>query len=226
MRIGNNTTTDAPRPATLRRRVGWLLAACGLAFGAGCRRDMYDQPRYEAYEPSTFFADGTSSRQPVAGTIARGELRADLAYFTGKTAEGKDTDVFPMKVDRELIELGRERYLIYCSPCHGRVGDGRGMVVRRGFSPPPTFHTEYLRKIPVGHIYNVITNGYGAMYSYAARVPVRHRWAIAAYVRTLQYSQDANPEDLSPAERKALAEAGESGPPTPDDRKQLAEVKK
>ncbi len=226
MRIGNDTTTDAPRPATRRRGAGWLLAALCLALGSGCRKDMYDQPKYEPYEPSTFFGDGTSSRPTVPGTVARGELRADVAYYQGKTAEGKDVDVFPMAVDRDLIELGRERYLIYCSPCHGRLGDGRGMVVRRGFSPPPTFHTEYLKKIPVGHFYDVITHGYGAMYSYAARVPVRHRWAIAAYIRALQYSQDASPEDLSPGERGALAEAEIPGPPNPVDSKRLAEVKK
>jgi mono/diheme cytochrome c family protein len=225
MRIGNPTMNHAPCPATLRRHAGWL-AACCLVFWAGCRKDMYEQPRYKEYKPTTFFGDGTSSRAPVAGTVARGELRLDPVYYLGKTAEGKDTDVFPMPVDRDLIELGRERFQVYCSPCHGRVGDGRGMVVRRGFSPPPTFHSDYLRKIPVGHFFSVITNGYGAMYSYAARVPVKHRWAIAAYIRTLQYSQDANPEDLSPAEQKVLAAADGDGSLKPDDGKRLAEVQK
>jgi Cytochrome C oxidase, cbb3-type, subunit III len=225
MRIGNHTSKHAPRPATLRRHAGWL-AACCLIFWAGCRRDMYEQPRYKEYRPSAFFADGTSSRAPVPGTVARGELRLDPVYYLGKTAEGKDSDVFPMPVDRDLIELGHERYLVYCSPCHGRAGDGRGMVVRRGFSPPPTFHSDYLKKIPVGHFFSVMTNGYGAMYSYAARVPVKHRWAIAAYIRTLQYSQDANPQDLSPAEREALAAADDPGQPDPDDSRRLAEVKK
>ena len=106
----------------------------------------------------------------MAGTVARGDSGPTRSITLGKTAEGKDADVFPIAVDRDLIELGRERYLVFCSPCHGRLGDGRGMVVRRGFSPPPTFHAEYLRKIPVGHFYSVITNGYGAMYSYAARI--------------------------------------------------------
>jgi len=225
MRIGNHHSRNAPRPATPGRHACWL-AACCLTFWAGCRKDMYEQPKYEVYKPSTFFADGTSNRAPVAGTVARGELRLDTVYYQGKTAEGKDTDVFPMPVDRDLIELGRERYMVYCTPCHGRLGDGRGMVVRRGFSPPPTFHSDYLRKIPVGHIFGVITNGYGAMYSYAARVPVKHRWAIAAYIRTLQYSQDASPEDLSPAEQKALAAAEGGGQPKPDESKVLAEVKK
>jgi mono/diheme cytochrome c family protein len=187
---------------------------------------MYEQPKYKPYRPSSFFGDGTSSRAPVPGTVARGELRLDPVYYLGKTAEGKDTDVFPMPVDRDLIELGHERYLVYCSPCHGRAGDGRGMVVRRGFSPPPTFHSEYLRKIPVGHFFSVMTNGYGAMYSYAARVPVKHRWAIAAYIRTLQYSQDANPEDLTAKEREVLAAADHPGQSIPDESKRQAEVKK
>ena len=117
--------------------------------------------------------------------------------------------------------------MVFCTPCHGRLGDGRGMVVRRGFSPPPTFHSEYLRKIPVGHFYNVITHGYGAMYSYAARIPVQHRWAIAAYIRALQYSQDA---DARRPDRRRPQGAGRGrdrpGRTDPDDRKSLAEVQK
>jgi mono/diheme cytochrome c family protein len=225
MRIGNHNSDLAPRPATLRRHAGWL-AACCLIFWAGCRKDMYEQPKYKEYRPSAFFSDGTSSRAPVAGTVARGELRLDPVYYLGKTAEGKDTDVFPMPVDRDLIELGHQRFLVYCSPCHGRTGDGRGMVVRRGFSPPPTFHSEYLKKVPAGHFFSVMTNGYGAMYSYAARIPVKHRWAIAAYIRALQYSQDANPADLTPDEQKALADGNGDGPPKPDESKRLAEVKR
>ncbi len=142
--------------------------------------------------------------------MARGDLEADSLYYTGKV-DGKDADIFPFAVDREVLELGRERYLIYCSPCHGRAGDGRGMVVRRGFSPPPTFHSEYLRKKPVGHIYEVITHGYGAMYSYAARIPVRHRWAITAYIRAMQYSREASPDDLTDDERKNLANPPAAG---------------
>ncbi|WP_435007014.1 c-type cytochrome [Tundrisphaera lichenicola] len=223
MRIGNDTKSDAPRLTTSRRLAGWL-AACCLILQAGCRKDMYDQPKYEANDPTTFFSDGTSQRPAVAGTVARDELHLDSVYYLGKTAEGKDTEVFPMAVDRDLIELGRERYQVYCTPCHGGLGDGRGMVVRRGFSPPPSFHAEYLRKIPVGHFFDVITNGYGAMYSYGSRVPVKHRWAIAAYIRTLQYSQDASPEDLTPAQQKALAEADRST--NPDESRRLAEVTK
>jgi mono/diheme cytochrome c family protein len=204
MRTGNEPKIEAPRPARALARIG-LAAAC-LVFWTGCRKDMYAQPKYEDYEPSTSFADGTSSRPIVAGTVARGELRADDHYYTGKV-DGKEVDTFPFAVDAATLELGRERFGVFCAPCHGRVGDGAGMVVRRGFSPPPTFHSPYLRDIPVGHFFTVITNGYGAMYSYAARIPVDQRWAIAAYIRTLQYSQNAQPADLTEDDRQKLAEA-------------------
>ena len=148
MRIGNPTHTDDPRRRLRRRRAGGL-ALC-LALPGDCRTDMYAQPRYEPYEPATFFSDGTSSRPIIAGTVARGELRADTLYYTGKV-DGKDADVFPFPIDEATLEMGRERYMVFCTPCHGRLGNGKGMVVRRGFSPPPTFHSDYLRKIPVGH---------------------------------------------------------------------------
>ncbi len=223
MRTGNDTPTEAARPRASKGLAGALAMA--LLFVAGCRKDMYDQPKYEPYDPSTIFKDGTSSRPQIEGTVARGDLRADSHFYEGKV-DGKDAETFPFAIDKETLELGRERYLIYCSPCHGRAGDGRGMVVRRGFSPPPTFHAEYLRKIPVGHFYGVITNGYGAMYSYAARIPVKHRWAIAAYIRALQYSRDAPSGDLSDEDRKRLAEAATPRNPTTDDRKSLAEASK
>ncbi len=223
MRTGNDTPENSTRSRASRLPIVPLAAL--LLLSTGCRKDMYDQPKYEPYDPSTIFKDGTSSRPQVVGTVARADLKADSYYYEGK-ADGKDVDKFPFEMTSETLELGRQRYQVFCSPCHGRLGDGRGMVVRRGFSPPPSFHAEYLRKIPVGHFYNVITHGYGAMYSYAARVPVRHRWAIAAYIRALQYSQDASPEDLSPGERGALAEAEIPGPPNPVDSKRLAEVKK
>ena len=200
------TGNDSPPTATPKRGTALLAGALALTLlcAAGCRRDMYDQPKYDAYDPSTFFKDGSSSRQQVEGTVARGDLESDSLYYTGKM-DGKDAAILPFAVDREVLELGRERFLIYCSPCHGRAGDGRGMIVRRGFSLVPTFHSEYLRKKPVGHIFNVITHGYGAMYSYAARIPVRDRWAITAYIRVLQYSREASADDLTPAERDELA---------------------
>ena len=202
------------------RRIALLAGGLALVLLAapGCRRDMYDQPKYDAYDPSTFFRDGSSSRQQIEGTVARGDLEADPLYYHGKV-DGKDADIFPFAVDRETIELGRERYLIYCSPCHGRAGDGRGMVVRRGFSPPPTFHSEYLRKKPVGHIFGVITHGYGAMYSYASRIPVRDRWAITAFIRAMQYSREASLDDLTEDEKKNLANPPAAGQTTPEDHK-------
>ena len=224
MRIGNEPQADVPHVPGVRRRAVWL-AACLVIWAGGCRKDMYDQPHYEPYEPTTFFGDGTSSRPVVEGTVARGELRADSAYYEGKV-DGKDVDAFPFAIDEATLELGRTRFMVYCMPCHGQLGDGRGMVVRRGFSPPPTFHSDYLRKIPVGHFFNVMTHGYGAMYSYAARIPVRQRWAIAAYIRTLQYSQDADRKDLDDSDLKSLAELEKPGQPTRDDSKSLAEVHK
>jgi mono/diheme cytochrome c family protein len=225
MRTGNESRTDLPLASRGRsRRVGWL-AVFLVIWAGGCRRDMYDQPRYEAYEPSTFFSDGTSARPTIAGTVARDELRADTLYYQGKI-DGKDVDLFPFAIDEATLELGRDRYMVFCTPCHGRLGDGRGMVARRGFSPPPTFHSEYLRKIPVSHFYNVMTKGYGAMYSYEARIPVRHRWAIAAYIRALQYSQNASLQDLSDEDKKKIAELEKPAQPTRDESKSPAEAHK
>jgi mono/diheme cytochrome c family protein len=223
MRIGNEPRNDARSPRQARGRLtGWL--ALSLLVGlAGCRTDMYDQPKYEPYDPSSTFADGTSSRQILSGTVARGQLRADTLYYEGKI-DGKDADVFPFPIDEATLETGRERYTIFCSPCHGQQGNGKGMVVRRGFSPPPDLNSEYLRKIPVGHFYNVITHGYGAMYSYEARIPVEHRWAIAAYIRALQYSQNAERSDLTADDLKKLAESEKAGAPTREDSKSLVEV--
>ena len=223
MRIGNEPRNDARSPRRARGRLtGWL--AVSLLVGlAGCRTDMYDQPKYEPYDPSATFADGTSSRQILSGTVARGQLRADTLYYEGKI-DGKDADVFPFPIDEATLETGRERYTIFCSPCHGQQGNAKGMVVRRGFSPPPDLNSEYLRKIPVGHFYNVITHGYGAMYSYEARIPVEHRWAIAAYIRALQYSQNAERSDLTADDLKKLAESEKAAPSTRENSKSLVEV--
>jgi mono/diheme cytochrome c family protein len=204
-----------------------LAAIAPLVLLAGCRNDMYDQPRYEPYEASTFFEDGKSARPLEPGTVARGDLRTDTLMYKGQI-DGKDADVFPFAIDRSALVRGRQRYMIYCSPCHGASGDGNGMIVRRGFSRPPSFYgkrdlkapsgpvTVYddLRKAPVGHFFQVITEGHGAMYSYAARIPVEDRWKIAAYIRALQLSRYATPEDLkgisdpTPDERRLLEEAG------------------
>ncbi|KAA3450600.1 quinol:cytochrome C oxidoreductase [Mesorhizobium sp. SARCC-RB16n] len=159
---------------------------------AGCKQDMADQPRYNPLEASKQFADGMSARTPVAGSVARD---ADLAATPEK---------FPYPLTMALLLRGQQRFDIFCSPCHGRTGDGHGMVVQRGFPAPPTYHQDALRRAPDRHFYDVITNGYGAMYSYAARVPANDRWAIVAYIRALQYSRYAPADALSETLRTKL----------------------
>jgi mono/diheme cytochrome c family protein len=190
-----------------RRWPLWLL----LALYAGCsEQDMVIQPRVKPYQESAFFVDGQASRPLVAGTIARGQLRVDPAYDMGKTGDLLVAAIpDKVKVDRALLERGQERYNIYCSPCHSRSGDGRGMIVQRGFPSPPSFHEERLLDAPAGHFFNVISNGYGAMYSYASRVSVADRWAIVAYIRALQLSQHASVDDV-PQDKRTLLEEKES----------------
>jgi mono/diheme cytochrome c family protein len=183
------------------------IAVVGLALLAGaCRQDMHDQPKYKPLAPSAFFADGKAARTPVKGTVARGQLRAEEAFYTGR-AGGERVTRIPLAVTRSLVERGRERYRIFCSPCHGGLGDGQGMVVRRGFRQPPSFHQDRLREAPPGHYFDVITHGFGAMASYASRIPPEDRWAIIAYVRALQLSQRARLEDVPPERRKELESA-------------------
>jgi mono/diheme cytochrome c family protein len=158
---------------------------------------MHDQPKYTAYKPSDFFSDERSARPVVEGTVAQGHLNDDELLYTGRVG-GQPAAVFPFAIDEPLMRRGRERYDIYCSPCHGLTGEGDGMVVQRGYRRPPSFHTDRLRAAAPGHIYDVITNGFGAMPDYAAQIPVRDRWVIAAYMRALQLSQNATVAQLSP----------------------------
>jgi mono/diheme cytochrome c family protein len=184
-----------------------LLALAVTAALTGCRQDMHDQPRYRPLADSSFFPDGRASRPLVAGTIARGHLKADSRYFAGK--QGNEfVNELPVQLTRDLLVRGQQRYDIFCAPCHGRAGDGEGMVVQRGFRHPPSFHQERLHNQALGHFYDVITNGFGAMSSYASRIPVADRWAIVAYIRALQLSQNATIEDVPAAERTALQAAG------------------
>ncbi len=162
---------------------------------------MHDQPRFEALEASTLFGDGQSARPLIPGTVARGHLQTDEHFYTGKT-NGDLAVTFPSPVTREILERGRERFDIFCSPCHSRLGDGQGMVVRRGFRPPPSFQIPRLREAPVGHLFDVITNGFGGMASYASRISHQDRWAIVAYVRALQLSQNATLAEV-PAEKRS-----------------------
>jgi mono/diheme cytochrome c family protein len=180
-----------------------VVAICGLALLAGCRQDMNDQAHHEPLEHSDFFADGAASRPLPAHTIARGQLRADTHFYTGRS-KGEPVTEMPAPVSQAQLLRGRERFDIYCAPCHGRTGDGQGMIAQRGFPPPPTFHQPRLREAPVGHFYEVITNGWGLMYPYAGRVAPADRWAIIAYIRALQLSQNAALADADASQRIKL----------------------
>jgi mono/diheme cytochrome c family protein len=201
-----------------------LIALFALLFVSSCRQDMQDQPKYKPYRASDFFSDGLSMRTPPAGTVARGFLKADTEFYTGKVARAQvtgqspgqaglqatgaqtggtqtggtqaggpnelpDTTVFPFPVTEEVMTRGKERYEIYCSVCHGAAGYGDGMVTRRGYRRPPALTEQRLLDSPVGHYFDVITNGWGAMPSYSTQVAVEDRWAIIAYIRALQKSQ-------------------------------------
>jgi mono/diheme cytochrome c family protein len=164
---------------------------------------MQDQPKYIPLRQSGFFGDDRSARPFVAGTVARGQLHEDALLYTGKV-NGADATVFPFAVDDKVMARGRDRFDVYCSPCHGRTGLGDGMVVRRGYRRPPSYLDERLRNAPVGHFFDVMTNGFGAMPDYAAQIRVEDRWAIAAYIRALQLSGHATLADVPPAEREKL----------------------
>jgi mono/diheme cytochrome c family protein len=186
------------------------VALLGLL--AGCRHDMYNQPRYKPLAGSAFFPDDRSARTPPEGTVARGHLDADPAFYEGQV-NGKLVTQFPLPVTPELLARGEQRFNIYCAPCHSRLGDGNGMIVQRGYTHPPTFHQERLRTAPVGHFFDVITNGWGAMPDYAAQVTPRDRWAIIAYIRALQLSQNAPLAAVPAKERTQLNQPGPAPQP-------------
>jgi len=185
------------------------LSLTALVWSA-CRQDMHDQPKYVPLRGSTFFTDARSARPLVEGTVARGQLHDDELMYTGKV-NGQDATMFPARVDAATMARGRERFEIYCAPCHGRTGQGNGMIVLRGYRRPPSFHEERLRTAPVGHFFDVITNGFGAMPDYAAQVTPRDRWAIVAYIRALQLSHNANVNDVAPADRPKLDQPAPEG---------------
>lgn len=185
-----------------------LTALCALGF-AGCenmntlRQDMANQPRQNPLSPAPFFADGRSERPIIENTVAHGAIQDDGLFVP------KDSNAFPLPVNMELLERGQQRYGIFCSPCHGIQGDGMGMVAVRGMKHPPSYHQDRLRNEPVGYLYDVVTNGFGAMYGYSAQIPPRDRWAIIAYVRALQLSRNAPMSEL-PAELQEKLKAGGS----------------
>ena len=219
-----------------------LIAVCCLLFAPACRRDMQDQPKMKPFRSSTFFRDGLSTRPPIEGTVARGYLKTDTEFFTGKKAgrtstapsvvptqtpagpqpsgtgaapalQGPaaypdDVEVFPIAVTPETVTRGKERYEIFCSACHGLTGNGDGMIVRRGFRRAASFNDDRLRQAPVGHFFDAITNGWGVMPSYAPQIPTQDRWAIIAYVRALQLSQQSQTNQKGQAPASAPAPSG------------------
>ncbi|MGE0444910.1 MAG: cytochrome c [Vicinamibacterales bacterium] len=180
-----------------------LAAACLLL--VACRQDMHDAPRYDPLEASTFFANGAASRLPVANTVARGQLNEDRHLFEG-VVDGRPAEAFPMPVTAAVMARGQERFNVFCSPCHGRTGQGNGMIVQRGFRQPPSFHDQRLVDAPVGYYFDVMTNGFGAMQDYRSQVPAADRWAIAAYIRALQAARRGTIDDV-PAEQRGALEA-------------------
>ena len=187
------------------RRVAWLAVSALVSVFtlAGCRQDMHNQPKFIPLRETEFFADGRSERPLVPGTVPRGELRENTPYYTGMIGD-QLLDTFPGPVTGELLKRGQERYNIFCAPCHSVLGDGNGMVARRGYLRPPSFHDERLRNAPLGHFYRVMTYGSGAMPDYAQQIPPADRWAIVAYIRALQLSQDAKLADVPESERAKL----------------------
>jgi hypothetical protein len=179
------------------------LLLIALVLLSACRLDMHTQPKYKPLEQSSFFDDGRSERPVVPGTVARGHLRIDEHLYAGRI-NGQPADTFPFPITRQDLERGRERYNIYCSPCHDYTGSGRGMIVQRGFPPPPSYHIDRLRQAPVGYFFEVMTKGYGTMFSYADRVSPEDRWRIAAYIRALQLSQGATINDVPSEQRQQL----------------------
>jgi mono/diheme cytochrome c family protein len=180
------------------------LAAASLVGAAGCRQDMHDQPKIEAFERSLFFADERGARPIIQGTVPRGVAVVDTHLENGKDADGKPVTTFPFPVTKDTILRGQDRFNIYCSPCHGRTGEGDGMIVRRGFKQPTSYHIDRLRQAPPGYFYDVIKNGFATMPDYAAQIPVNDRWAIVAYIRALQLSRSATLADVPEADKKQL----------------------
>jgi mono/diheme cytochrome c family protein len=192
-------------------RTSWLALFALLL--TACHQDMYDQPKYQTYDPSTFFADGRASRPVVPGTVAVGQVETDEYLFTG-LVNGEPGDVMPFPVSRDLLERGQEQYTIFCAVCHGHSGFGRSMIAQRGGIVPANFHQDRLREAELGYFFQVISNGvyrgdpdnngYQSMYGYASRITAEDRWAIAAYIRALQLSQNATLDDVPPDQRAQL----------------------
>jgi mono/diheme cytochrome c family protein len=187
----------------LKNRIYLGPVAMSLLALTACRQDMHTEPRYQPLQETSFFGDQRSARPMVEGTVARGHLRIDEARYAGKL-DGEDIDQFPIPIAKEDIERGEARFNIYCTPCHGRTGDGNGMVVLRGFRQPPSYYSDRLINAPVGHYFDAVTNGFGAMPSYASRIQPDDRWRIIAYIRALQLSESASVNDVPADQRQNL----------------------
>jgi mono/diheme cytochrome c family protein len=197
---------------------GFMLASCGVLL-AGCnpdvlRQDMANQPKARPLAPSDFFADGRSERPLIENTVARGSIADDGLFIP------KDSNAFPLPLNAALVERGEARYKIYCAPCHGLQGDGNGLIVMRGMKRPPSYHIDRLRQSPNGYYFDVITNGFGAMYPYSAQIPPKDRWAIIAYVRALQLSRNMKAADLPESLRAKIPSAAEAGSVKPQGEKE------
>jgi mono/diheme cytochrome c family protein len=177
------------------RGSGLVIVGAALLLAGGCRQDMHDQPKYRPLRASAFFDNGSSARPLVEGTIARGTLQEDTAFFTGRVGKQFVAEM-PFPVTQEVLDRGEERYNIYCAPCHDRTGQGNGMVVQRGYRQPPSYHIDRLRQVEIGYLFDVMTNGFGVMPDYRTQVSPRDRWNIAAYIRALQLSSSAQRSDV------------------------------
>jgi mono/diheme cytochrome c family protein len=202
----NRKATGERRGVMGRGRAALLiLIAIAVVALNGCRQDMHNQPKYIPLRDSNYFPNGSSARPLVEDTVARGTLEDDEAFFTGKEG-GKEVDTLPFPLTKEVLDRGEQRFNIYCSPCHDIAGTGQGMIVRRGYRQPPSYHIDRLRQVPIGHFFDVMTNGFGAMPDYRAQVAPRDRWAIAAYVRALQLSQHAMAAEIPAEDRQKLSQ--------------------
>ncbi len=181
------------------RRWGMAAGLAAMSLLAGCRQDMHNQPKFYPQRGSDFYADGRSVRPQVTNTVGRSQLHQDVYFYTG-FVNGKEGDGMPFPVSLQVLERGQERYNVFCTPCHSRVGNGGGMIVQRGYAKAGNFHTDRLRQAPLGHFFNVISNGYGAMPDYSAQLTEAERWSVVAYVRALQLSQKASQADVGNGE--------------------------
>jgi hypothetical protein len=205
----NCCTAPAGRPGKIRSRIlPGGLALLALLSTVACRQDMHDQPKFIPLRPSNLFADGRSARPIPAGTVPRGHLDLDTVFYTGKKADGTFIAGLPIQPTKDVLLRGQRRFNAFCAPCHDRTGSGLGMVVRRGFRRPPSYHIDRLRKAQDGYLFDVITSGFGAMPDYSVEIQPADRWAIVAYLRALQFAQRATLGDVPPEVRTQLGLGG------------------